>query len=287
MSIFFTDSNSEIWYERFDKLGIEYISMPYTIDDVEYYYDLGRNTNFKEFYEKVSKGSMPITSALNPQNYIDIFTPFLEQGNDIIYVTFSHAMSGTFEHMKTAIAQLKEKFPERSIKYVDTRSISIGASIIAYYAALEYKKGASDDEIIKFVEDLRDNISVYFVVDDLMHLKRGGRLSGFSATIGTMLGIKPILKFNEEGKIITYGKIKGKKKALLKLVDLIKEKGQNVADYPIAINHANCLDDALFLKSKIEETFGKDIEIWLQDVGPTIGTHCGPGTIGLAFHGKK
>ena len=287
MSVFFTDSNSELWYDKVEKLGIEYISMPYTIDDKEYYYDLGKATNFKEFYGKIRKGSIPITSALNEQNYIDIFTPFLEQGNDIIYVTFSNQMSGTFAQLDKAIATLKETFPDRSIKYVDTKNISLGAGIIAYLAALEYKKGATDDEIIKFVEDIRDNISEYFIVDDLMHLKRGGRISAVAATIGTILGIKPVLKINEEGKIINCNKVNGRKKSLLELVNIFKEKGQNTADYPIGIMHSDCLDDALFVRNKIEEIIGKDAEIWLQDIGPTVGTHCGPGTVGITFHGRK
>ncbi len=287
MSVFFIDSNSELWYDKVEKLGIEYISMPYTIDDKEYYYDLGKNTNFKEFYDKIRQGSIPITSALNEQNYIDIFNPFLEQGNDIIYVTFSNQMSGTFAQLDKAIATLKTTYPDRSIKYVDTKNISLGAGILAYLAALEYKKGATDDEIIKFVEDNRDNFSEYFIVDDLMHLKRGGRISAVAATIGTLLGIKPVLKITEEGKIINCNKVNGRKKSLLELVNIFKEKGQNTADYPIGILHSDCLDDALFVKSKIEELIGKDAEIWLQDIGPTVGTHCGPGTVGIAFHGKK
>ncbi len=287
MSVFFTDSNSELWFDQVEKLGIEYISMPYTIDGQEYFYDLGKNTDFKEFYNKIRKGSMPITSALNPQNYEEIFTPFLEQGNDIIYVTFSNKMSGTFEHLKVAINTLKEKFPDRQIKFVDTCNISIGAGIIAYYAALEYKKGATDEEIISFVEKFRNEICEYFIVDDLMHLKRGGRISGISATVGTILGIKPVLGINEEGSIETVAKVNGRKKSILALLNLIKEKGQNVADYPIAIIHADCIEDAKFLKEKIEVEFGKDLDIWFQDVGPTIGTHCGPGTVGIVFHGKK
>jgi len=287
VSVFFTDSNCELWFDKQELLGIEYISMPYTIDGQEYYYDLGKNTNFKEFYDKIKKGSVPITSALNPSNYEDIFIPYLEQGNDIIYVTFSNAMSGTFEHLKTAINSLKEKFPERNIRFVDTKNISIGAGILVYQAALLYKNGATDDEIIEFVENNRDDISEYFIVDDLNHLKRGGRLSGFSAAIGTLLGIKPVLKINEEGKIEVVAKVNGRKKALLELVNIMKEKGQNIADYPIAVIHSDCLNDAIFVKQKIEELAGKDVDIWIQDVGPTIGSHCGPGTVGIAFHGKK
>ena len=287
MSVFFLDSNCELWYDKVEKLGIEYISMPYSIEGQQYDYDLGKNTNFKEFYAKIRQGIVPITSGLNSQNYIDTFTPFLEQGNDIIYVTFSNAMSGTFEQLKIAIATLKETFPDRKITYVDTKNISIGAELVVYEAALKYKEGASVDEIVDFVNSFRNESCVYFIVDDLMYLKAGGRLSLMSATFGTILGIKPIIGVNEDGVLTTVQKVNGRKKSILTLLDLLKQNGQNLADYPLIIAHADCLDDAEFLKNKIIDTFGEDLDLWIQDIGPTVGTHCGPGTIGIAFHSKN
>ena len=287
MSVFFTDSNSELWYTQVKKLGIECIKMPYTIEGVEKTYDLGETHDYKKFFSKIRKGIIPITSALNPQNYLEIFEPFLKAGEDIIYVTFSSRMSGTFEFMKQAIDVLKEKYPERSIKYVDTLSISLGAGIVAYEAAIMHKRGATDDEIINFVEKFREEVTCYFIVDDLMHLKRGGRISSTSAVFGTLLGIKPVLCVDNDGRIVSVDKVNGRKKSILELVNKFKSLGENVADYPIGIMHADCEEDALFLKSKIEEIVGKDAQIWLQPVGPTVGTHCGPNTLGIAFHAKR
>ena len=286
MSVFFTDSNSELWHTEVEKLGIEYISMPYTLEDVESGYDLGKSHNFEKFYSKLRKGVMPSTSALNPQNYIEIFEPFLKAGEDILYVTFSRQMSATFDFMDQALEVLKEKYPERSIKYVDTKSISLGAGLIAYEAALLHKKGATDDEVIKFVEDIRDEFGVFFTVDDLMHLKRGGRLSAVSAVVGSVLGIKPMIGVNDEGKLQNFDKVAGRRKAIQYLANLVKTRGKNVADYPIGIIHADCEADALVLKEKVQEIVGQDARIWVQPVGPTVGTHCGPGTIGIAFHVK-
>lgn len=286
MSVFFTDSNSELWHTEVEKLGIEYISMPYTLEGVEHGYDLGKSHNFEKFYSKIRKGLMPSTSALNPQNYVEIFEPFLKAGEDIIYVTFSRQMSATFDFMDQAIEMLKEKYPERSIKYVDTKSISVGAGIIAYEAALLHKKGATDDEIIKFVEEFRNEVNCYFTVDDLMHLKKGGRLSAVSAVVGSVLGIKPMICVNDEGKLQNFDKVAGRRKAIQYLANLVKTVGKNVADYPIAVIHADCEEEAISLKEKIQEIAGKDAKIWLQPVGPTVGTHCGPGTIGVAFHVK-
>lgn len=287
MSVFFTDSNSELWYTEVEKLGIEYISMPYTIEDVEYGYDLGKTHDFKKFYSKIRKGIIPITSALNPENYIEIFEPFLKQGEDIIYVTFSSKLSGTFQYMDQAIEILKEKYPDRTIKYVDTLSISCGAGLIAYESAIMHKRGATDDEIIEFVKNERSHFATYFTVDDLMHLKRGGRLSSFSAVIGTMLGIKPIIAVNDEGKLVNVDKVSGRKKAIQYLCNKLKELGQNVCDFPIAIIHADCEEDALELKKQVQAVVGNEATIWFQPVGPTVGTHCGPGTLGICFHSKR
>jgi len=286
MSVFFTDSNCELWHTEVEKLGIKYISMPYTLEGVEHGYDLGKAHNFEKFYSKIRKGLMPSTSALNPQNYIEIFEPFLEAGEDILYVTFSHQMSATFDFMNQALEVLKEKYPERIIKVVDTKSISLGAGLIAYEAALLHKKGATDDEVIKFVEENRDEFGCYFTVDDLMHLKRGGRLSAVSAVVGSVLGIKPMICVNDEGKLENFDKVAGRRKAIQYLANIVKNLGKNVADYPIAIIHADCEADALILKEKVQEIAGKDARIWLQPIGPTVGTHCGPGTIGIALHVK-
>lgn len=287
MSVFFTDSNSELWFTEVKKLGAEYISMPYTLGDKEYGYDLGETHDFKWFFNSIRNGQMPITSALNPQNYIDIFEPILKQGEDILYVHFSRQMSGTFDFMEQAIQQLKEKYPLRTIKCVDTKSISLGAGLIAYEAGVMHKRGATDEEIIEFVEKFRDEVAIYFTVDDLMHLKRGGRLSTTGAVFGSLLGIKPIIAVNDEGKLITVSKVSGRKKSLLTLVDKFKQLSENVADFPIGIMHADDEEAAKFLEEKVREIVGPEARIWVQQIGPTVGTHCGPGTAGIVFHAKK
>ncbi|MGD9901039.1 MAG: DegV family protein [Spirochaetales bacterium] len=287
MSVMFCDTNCELWYTRAEELGLKVIGMPYLIDNVIKDYDLGKNTDFKEFYDKIRKGSMPLTQALNPQNYIDYFEPYLSAGQDILYVHFSHNLSGTFEFMDSAIKELQIKYPKRTIKTVDTLSISIGATGLLYEAAKLHNSGATDDEVIEFVENNRSRYRAYFVVDDLNHLKRGGRISNVQALMGTMLAVKPILTLNVEGKIESIAKAKGKKKALLDLFERLKTEGENIADHPIIVTHADVLSEAEFLVEKVKEFAGEGVEVWLQPVGPTIGTHCGPGTIGISFHAKS
>lgn len=284
MSVFFTDSNSELWFDKVEKLNLQFISMPYTLNDVESGYDLGKTHDFKNFFNTIKQGGVAKTSALNPQDYIDYFEPFLAKGEDILYVHFSSGLSATFDFMNQAIAQLKDKYPKRTIKTVDTLNISLGAGIIAYEAALLHNKGASDDEVIKFVEKFRHEISIYFVVDSLQHLKRGGRISSAQAIIGGMLNVKPVLTVTKEGKLVSFGKASGMKKAIAELAEKVKNEGVNVTKFPIGILHADSTEEANLLKDKVRAIVGDKAEIWVQEVGPTVGTHCGPGTIGIAFH---
>lgn len=280
MSKFFCDSNCELWFDKVESLGINYISMPYTVGDNEYYYDLGKNTDNRKFFEDMRKGAVPKTSALNMQNYIDYFEPVLKQGEDIIYVTFSHKMSATFESMAKAIEQLKQTYPERTVSVVDTMHISMAAGIVVYYAAKLHNEGASDEEVVKFVESFRERVKCYFTVSNLIYLKRGGRLSSFKAFVGTLFDIKPIIS-NIDGKLENIEKSKGRKKSLKDLTGYL-EKDKVDLSYPIVIMNADCDPDADYTVSAIREKY-PDAEIWEQLVGPVIGSHCGPDTIGVIF----
>ena len=280
MSKFFCDSNCELWFDKVESLGINYISMPYTVGDNEYYYDLGKNTDNRKFFEDMRKGAVPKTSALNMQNYIDYFEPVLKQGQYIIYVTFSHKMSATFESMAKAIEQLKQTYPERTVSVVDTKHISMAAGIVVYYAAKLHNEGASDEEVVKFVESFRERVKCYFTVSNLIYLKRGGRLSSFKAFVGTLFDIKPIIS-NIDGKLENIEKSKGRKKSLKDLTGYL-EKDKVDLSYPIVIMNADCDPDADYTVSAIREKY-PDAEIWEQLVGPVIGSHCGPDTIGMIF----
>lgn len=287
MLIFYGDTNSELWYEIVNKNKINMINMPYCLNGELLYADLGEHSAYIDFFKRVKNGEIPTTCGLNKQDYIDYFEKHLKNGDDIIYVTFSHKMSNTFEYMRQAIEELEAKYEGRSIKYIDTKQISVGEALILEQAYNFYKTGKTADEIIEFVEDLRDHVTTIFAVDDLNHLKNGGRISGSTAFFGTLLQIKPILEITKEGKIEKFDKAKGKKNVVSTLVKTVKERAENIADYPIIIIHAVCEDTANMLRDELMAEFGKDLNIRIQPVGPTIGTHCGPGTIGLTFHSKK
>ena len=281
MSRFFCDSNCEIWYSRFDELHIECIKMPYTVNGEERFYDLGRNTDNRAFFTDMRKGATVKTQALNENDYIEYFEPVLAAGEDILYVHFSRAMSGTFDSMDKAVNTLKEKYPDRKITTVDTKNISMGAGMVVYYAALKHNGGASDEEVVWFVESFREKVSVYFTVDDLVYLKRGGRLSAFKAMMGTIFSIKPIISTSEEGKLVNILNAKGRKKAIRTLVEYL-ESGKVDTDYPISIMNADTDTDTSMTIDMIREKY-PSAQIWEQTVGPVVGCHCGPDTIGMIF----
>ena len=281
MSVLIIDADGELWFTRQEELGVECIKMPYSYGGEEYYYDLGKNTDFNKFYAAVRGGEVPKTMALNPSEYVEILEKYFAKGEDVLYVSFSHAMSGTFEHLHTALNQLKEKYPERKCTVFDTKSICLGAGIQMEYAAELKNAGASDDEIIEKLTAFRDRVAVYFVVDDLMHLKRGGRLSGIAAFAGTLLSLKPILTIDERGSLKVFEKITGKRKALRKMADRVIAELTGT-EFSVYIVDADSKEEGDLLADMIREQ-RPEAKIVRQIVGPVIGAHCGPGTIGVIF----
>lgn len=283
---FFCDSNCELWHTTVKELGINVIRMPYTLNGQESFYDMGENTDFSAFFNAMRGGATPKTSALNEYDYINYFEPVLKEGYDIFYVTFSHQMSATFNAMDAAIAQLNEQYPDREIRAVDSKTISLGSGFVTYYAALKYKEGATMDELESYVKELAPHTATYFAVESLVYLHRGGRVSGVSKVFGELLGIKPVLCFNDEGKIINIAKAKGFKKALEALRAYMREKVDDVKNYKVFVLHADCEETGKKFADDIRAEY-PEAEIELQPVGPVIGAHCGPGTIGLIFHCKE
>ncbi len=285
MSALIIDADGELWYTRQEELGVDYIKMPFSYGGKEYDYDLGKQTDFRAFYDAVRKGEVPKTMALNPDDYERILEPYFKKGEDVLYISFSHAMSGTFDHLNTALRTLNKHYPNRKCRVFDTKAISLGAGIQMEYAAELKNKGASDDEIIKALKELRDRVSVYFVVENLMHLKRGGRLSGAAAFAGTLLSLKPVLTHDENGGLKVFEKITGKKKALRKMADRVIEELTGT-EFPVYIVDADCPDEGDALRDMILEK-RPEARIIRQIVGPVIGAHCGPGTVGVIFVADK
>lgn len=288
MSVLFIDTDSELPYEKAAELNLDtkfIIKMPYTICNEEHFYDLGSDYNAKEFFGKVREGNMPITSGLNSEIYKEYFEPFFAANEDILYVSFSSQMSGTFKYMETAINELAKKYPNAKFRRYDTLGISMATGLPCYYAVKMHNEGKSNDEIIAFLEGFCKRVNAVFSPNDLFYLKKGGRLSAAAATFGTMLQIKPIIKINDEGKLYTAGKVNGRMKAINTILDDVVNNVADVDKYPIVVLNADCEKDADKLIAKIKERL-PEATIWNYPVGPVIGTHCGPDTIACIYVGE-
>ena len=283
--VLITDSNSETPLQFVKEHNIDFVPMPYVLGEEEVYYQLGEGTDFHAFYERVRAGEMPQTSTYPPQYYIDKLTPYLEDDKDVLFMSFSSKLSSAFNYLSVAVSQLQEKYPDRKIYAVDTKRISAPMALLVMDAFKKYEEGIGIDELYQWIDDNKMKYKVYFMVDDINHLKRGGRISPTVAAIGTMLSIKPILTESDEGEIVKFGSEKGRKKAISKIISLIGEDITDDKNQEILIVHADSLKDAENLKTAACEKAGCE-NVLMQNVGPVIGTHCGPGTLALAYKVK-
>ncbi|HHX48932.1 MAG TPA: DegV family protein [Clostridiales bacterium] len=281
---FFYDTDSELRFDIAKELEIEndVIRMPYSVDGIEYLADLGENFNAKDFFNKLRSGILSSTAALNPEEYINYFMPYAEKGVEVFYVSFGTAFSGTFRNLDIAIREIREKYPDFKFTRYDTEAISMAAGLIVIQAAKLLKSGLNVKEVCDELDKIKDKINAVFVVDDLKHLKRGGRLSSAEAFFGGILQIKPIIKLSSEGKLKPAAKVTGRNKAFSVMVKEIIETFDASIGLPLVIMNGDCLDEAKRLEQQIK-TARPEIEIWQYDVGPVIGTHCGPNTIGFCY----
>lgn len=284
---FFYDADSEMNLSKANELGLDsadigYIKMPYTICGESQGCELITPELSANFFAKVKAGNMPMTSALNAQEYIDIFEPAFRKGDEIFYVSFGSKMSGTFENLAMALKELKAKYPDVKFTRYDTKAISMGTGI-AVVAAYKYiQAGKSVEETVAMLDELVDHINISIVADDLQYLKRGGRLTAVKALLGTMLQLKPIIKLTTEGTLNPFGTVPGRNKAILTVVNDIIANATQLDKHPIVLMNAACPQDAERAAARIKAA-RPEAEIWQFDVGPVIGTHCGPGTLGFCF----
>lgn len=277
-----TESNSEVPYAWEDQTGVHVLRMPYSVNGVEYYYDLGRETDIAGFFDTMRAGAAVTTAQRNPNEIVEYFEPHLAAGKDILHIGFSSALSGTFGCAVTAAAELMEKYPQRRIELVDSLCISAPLALLVEQATRMQEEGATLDAIRDWVEENKQRCVALFTVDSLEYLRRGGRVSGAAAFFGSMLEIKPVLYVNPEGNLVPLDKIKGRKRALKYLADKCSQTIERPEEQSIIIAHADCLDDALMLKAILEENV-RPKEVRIHPVGPVIGSHAGPGTVALAY----
>lgn len=286
MYVIFTDTDNDVTPEIANEYGFKLISMPYTIGDTDVHpYEDFDKFDEKSFYDMLRNGTTLKTTAVNSERYIEYFEPYFKEGKDILYIHFSDKFSSTFSFMQIAIDELKNKYPERKFYSVDTKGICALGLIMIRKAGEMYKAGKSAEEIVKWVEDNRDNYALYLYANDLEFFARSGRISNFSAIMGGLLGLHPVIHVNKEGKMVSLCKCRGKKNTLRKIVELVEESQENIADNHVIIAHSDAPEMAQLLGSMLEEKFGK-LDIEYDIVNPTAGAHCGPGCMGVAFRSK-
>ena len=288
MFVLFTDTDTDITPEVAKEFGYHLISMPYSIDgETVYPYEDFDVFDAHAFYDRLRGGVLPTTSAISAQRYVDYFEPELKKGNDILYVHFSRAMTATFDNMDKALAQLKKKYPDRTVYTIDTKGITLNALGVVLEVGDLYKAGKSVDEILKWAETGVYKTACYFFADDLKFFRRSGRVSGLAGTMGTLLGIRPIIYMSDEGKMVSVGKEKGRVKALERLVSYVAELGEDLKDHRILVGSADSRELADALADMLRLRLGDDLNIIYYDVNPTAGSHCGPNTVGVCFHAKS
>ncbi|MBR5322092.1 MAG: DegV family protein [Clostridia bacterium] len=283
--IIITDSACDIKPEILEKWGVPFCSLTFRFDGEEKEYSNFDLTS-TEFYEKMREGGVAKTAAVNVEIFSQSFEKYLENGLDVLYLGFSSGLSTTYNSGRLAALQLQEKYPDRKIIAVDTLSASAGFGLILYLTLKKKNEGATIEEAAKFAEDLRPNLCHWFTVDDLMYLKRGGRISPTVAFVGNVLGIKPVLHMDNEGHLINMTKVRGRRTSVEALAQKYDELALNTKEGTLFISHGDCLADAEYLASIIKSKHGVDVEI-ITDVGPVIGAHTGPGVLAFFFVGKE
>lgn len=285
----FADTDCDIRPEVAEEYGYRLISMPYTIDGKEVFpYETEKTFNPHAFYDRLRNGDIPKTAGLSPEKYISYFEPELQKGNDILYVHFSSKLSGTFNAMNIAIEILKEKYPERTIHTFDTKAITGLALVILKEIGKLYQEGKSLEEILDVAEnDLVKHYALFAFVDNLKFFKASGRLTGLSATMGTILSVKPIISIDDEGRMDAIGKVLGRLPALKKIMDYMDKLGDDVKNHQILIVHSDAPELVVKIVELIHKKYGNDLDLTIEPVNPTAGIHAGPSCLGVIFHSRR
>ncbi|CAM3025555.1 DegV family protein [Clostridium sporogenes] len=280
--IIMTDSCCDLSSEYIEKNDIPYVPLTCSVEGKEYIDNFGQSLPYKEFYEAMIKGEIPKTSQPSPESYYKVFKDLIDKDKDILYVCVSSGLSGTYNSANIAKNMILDEFRNARIEIVDVLTASLGQGIMVIKAMDMKKNGLTIDEVTNYLEENKLNLNSYMVVNDLIHLKRGGRISTAAALIGTVLNIKPILTLNDEGRVITVRKAKGRKVAIRKLTEIVIERMKNPEEEIVAISHGDSDLDAEKLKERIlKEIKVKDVII--NYVGPVVGTYGGPGSLNVFF----
>ena len=282
--VIYTDSACDLKPDVLKSLNVECIQLSFRFDNEDKDY-LNNEMDINTFYKRMKNGETAKTSAINPETFSHRFEELLSEGRDILYIGFFSLLSTTFNSARITADELKAKYPERKIICVDSLCASAGQGLLVYLAAKKRDLGADLETVAEYIEGIKLNLCHWFTVDDLVYLKRGGRVSPTVAFVGGILGIKPILHVDNEGKLINVSKVRGRKASLNALLDKYGDLAENKQG-TVFISNADCHEDVSYLKTQFKERYNAEIEI-VTDIGPVIGAHSGPGTMAVFFLGKE
>ena len=283
--VFMTDSDSDLPFHLKEQYNIPVVYMPYALDGKEYFDDLGQMLDHKSYYDMMRNGAAPVTSALNEASYMDYFEPILKE-KDLLFVAFSSKLSCTLQAVYSAREKLLAQYPDRKFIVVDTLRISGPQTLLVLKAHEMYRAGKPIEEVAAWLEENKLRAQAYFIVDDLKYLKRGGRISATAATVGTMLDLKPIISEAPDGTLTANDKIRGRKKAIAFIVDKMLESAPDVNESPLIVLNADSIEDAERTKALVEQKL-PGANVLIENIGPVIGAHAGPGTIAVCFIGTE
>lgn len=280
-----TDSGCDLSPALLAEWGIACESLKFRFEGSEQEYANGEMST-GDFYKNMRDGGIAKTAAVNSEEFALAFEKALADGLDVLYIGFSSGISNTFNAGRIAAREMSEKYPDRKVLAVDSLCASAGEGLLVYLAYKKALEGASIDEVAKFVEDTRLHICHWFTVDDLVYLKRGGRVSPTTALVGNMLAIKPVMHVDNAGKLIKIATAHGRRKAIAALAQHYADSAVTPSEGHVFISHADCEADAALLAKMLQDKHGVNVEI-ITDVGPVIGAHSGPGTLALFYVGNE
>ena len=285
--VILTDSSADLDQKLAAELGLEILPLCFLVGGKSYFdYPDGREMSPQAFYQKVRDGAMPTTNAVNVGQATEAIGPLLKAGKDVLFLAFSSGLSATYSSIKIAAEELAEQYPGRKVYVVDTLCASLGQGLLVWYAARKKQEGRTIEEVRDWVEANKLRLCHWFTVNDLMHLKRGGRVSAATALVGTMLSIKPVLHVDNEGHLINVSKARGRKASLDALAAKVGELAVDPADQTMFISHSDCLEDAQYVADQIKAKYGTQ-KFYFNFIGPVIGSHTGVGCVALFFMGKE
>lgn len=283
--VIYTDSGCDLSPALLARDGVGFECLTFRFDGEEKEYKNGE-MEAKTFYDKMREGSVAKTAAINKETFKEAFRAILREEKDVLYLGFSSGLSTTYNSARLAATELREEFPDAKILTVDTLAASAGLGLLVHLAAAKKREGATVEECAAYLEEISPRMCHWFTVDDLVYLKRGGRISATAAFFGNALGIKPVMHVDNEGHLVPVLKVRGRRTAINTMADKLGETALDLGNGKVYISHGDCLADAEYLASVLADKYGAHVDL-ITDVGAVIGAHSGPGTLALFFLGTE